>query len=1230
MARTHIPLVVLDADGTLIESAGVEILDRGPDTPATVYTTEAGMTTQSQPLSTDTQGRINAWVDRGTYTLEVTPPGQGAPTIIEYWDSTPGADEGIDTDQLQDLTVTTAKIDDDAITNAKIADLAVDTENIVDSAVETAKIAPSAVTNARLNDGAVGTSKILDDSISAAKLKTDSVTTVKIQDEAITQAKIAPDVEATSVIDDAISTVKIQNYAVTVDKLANDSVDDSKLKDDPSVDANRAVTTNHIRDDAITNAKIASGAVTNTEVDAAAAIAYGKLALTGNIVNNDVKSNAAIAYSKLAALATGQILVGSGGSVPTPVTLSGDGTVDGSGVLTIGADKIDATKLKDDPSVDGNRAVTTDHIRDGAITGAKIDTYNGGAGSPISGANPVPDNSNIIPESIDTDDIADEAITSSKLAPGITIPPGGIAEDQITDYELSDSATIDNDRAVTTDHIRDSAVTTAKIADLNVTTGKLANDAVDANKLKDDVSVDANRAVTANHIRDAAVTNAKLAGSIAGAKLLDDAVDSTKLKDDPTVDGNRAVTTNHVRDSAITTAKINDLAVTSGKLAENSVILGKIATGAVDTDQILDDAVTSGQIDTDAVTSDGLADDASVDINRAVTTNHIRNLAVTAAKIANGTITFDQIQSGTIANAQINASADIAFTKLAPLNSGNILVGNASNDAASVAMSGDATISNAGVVSLATNAVGPTELEDNAVTELKIADGEVTKAKIASNDLDATTLADDAVTAAILRDDAVTDGNRAVTADHIRNKVIIREKIADNAVDTLQLETDAVENNQVLAGSLQLDRLATDPLARANHSGTQLHTTIDDFDTGVRTNRLNQMAIPTASVDMNSQKIIGLATPIDSGDAATKAYVDGNAQGLDLKASVRLATDGDITLSGSQTIDGVSAQVNDRVLVKDQNTASQNGIYDVQSGAWTRSEDMDENVEVSSGLFTFVEAGTVNADSGWVLTTDGTIDLETTPLTFTQFSGAGSITAGTGMSKSGNTLNVGATDTTVTVAADTIGVNLNSTGGLENSSGVRVKLDGATLTRGAAGIKVTDGLYQPIDNELTALAGLTSAANALPYFTGSGTASTTTLSAFGRSLIDDADAGTALATIGAAAASHTHVAANVTDFDTQVQTNRLDQMAAPTASVSMNSQRITGLATPTSSNDAARKSEVDALKTGYAWATPTGMGTASTVRSAAFDVDATTLNAVAEKLGQLIADLEDSGIIVSL
>ena len=187
------------------------------------------------------------------------------------------------------------------------------------------------------------------------------------------------------------------------------------------------------------------------------------------------------------------------------------------------------------------------------------------------------------------------------------------------------------------------------------------------------------------------------------------------------------------------------------------------------------------------------------------------------------------------------------------------------------------------------------------------------------------------------------------------------------------------------------------------------HDQVSDFDAGVQANRLDQLAAPTADVSLNNQKITGLATPTGDADAVTKGYVDGVAQGLDVKASCKLATSSNLSsLSGtSNGIDGQAISVGDRILVKDQTDASENGIYVVASGAWSRAADFDDSTSVTPGAFVFVEQGNTQADNGYVVVSNGSINVGTDDINFEQFSGAGQITAGNGLEKSGNTLYVG-------------------------------------------------------------------------------------------------------------------------------------------------------------------------------------------------------------------------------
>jgi hypothetical protein len=213
------------------------------------------------------------------------------------------------------------------------------------------------------------------------------------------------------------------------------------------------------------------------------------------------------------------------------------------------------------------------------------------------------------------------------------------------------------------------------------------------------------------------------------------------------------------------------------------------------------------------------------------------------------------------------------------------------------------------------------------------------------------------------------------------------------------------------------------------------------------------------------------ATPTDSAHVATKGYVDAARSGLDVKQSVRVATTGPVTianqLEAGDTIDGETLVAGDRVLVKNQSTASENGIYVVQaSGAAVRATDFDSSDEVSAGAFTFVEEGTDNADSGWVVITDGSITVGSTAIDWAQFSGAGQIVAGDALSKDGETLNVNVDNVSIEVSADALRIASGAAGsGLSASAGVL-----SVNTAAAGGLEISsDDLQIKIDPNYTGL-----------------------------------------------------------------------------------------------------------------------------------------------------------------
>lgn len=335
----------------------------------------------------------------------------------------------------------------------------------------------------------------------------------------------------------------------------------------------------------------------------------------------------------------------------------------------------------------------------------------------------------------------------------------------------------------------------------------------------------------------------------------------------------------------------------------------------------------------------------------------------------------------------------------------------------------------------------------------------------------------------------------------------------------------------------------------------------------------------TADQSFGGFKATNLAVPTSNTDAATKAYVDSVAQGLSVKTAVAVATTANVTLSGLQTIDGYALSSGDRVLVKNQTTTSQNGVYDAASGSWTRSTDSDTGTELVNAFY-FVQNGLTQQATGWVQSTPGPITIGTTSLVFSQFSGAAEYTAGAGLTKTGLTFDVGtASSSRIVVNADNIDL---ATTGVSGGTYTKVTVDtygrvtGATaatttdiaegtnqyftnvraqaaITGGASSVVTANltanralvsdaggkigtstvtsvelnhlsGVTAPIqtqlntkqnvDATLTAIAGVTTSANSLIYFTGVDTAASATLTSFGRTLIGAADASAGRTALG--------------------------------------------------------------------------------------------------------------------
>lgn len=241
---------------------------------------------------------------------------------------------------------------------------------------------------------------------------------------------------------------------------------------------------------------------------------------------------------------------------------------------------------------------------------------------------------------------------------------------------------------------------------------------------------------------------------------------------------------------------------------------------------------------------------------------------------------------------------------------------------------------------------------------------------------------------------------------------------------TIWVPADAAK---VTNGYIPIAKLAADPMARANHTGTQTASTINDLAVTVKGYALSDFAAPTVDVPFNSKKITGLLDPTNAQDGATKNYVDAavqsSAAGIDSKASVRLLAVANVAaLSGLTAIDGVTPAIGDRVLLTAQTTGSQNGVYVAASGAWSRALDADQNNEITPGAFWFVEEGTTYSKTQWRCNNSGGIVVGTTSITIVQFGATLAYTGGNGLVLTGGDFAVGA-GTGIVVGADNVAID---------------------------------------------------------------------------------------------------------------------------------------------------------------------------------------------------------------
>ena len=285
-----------------------------------------------------------------------------------------------------------------------------------------------------------------------------------------------------------------------------------------------------------------------------------------------------------------------------------------------------------------------------------------------------------------------------------------------------------------------------------------------------------------------------------------------------------------------------------------------------------------------------------------------------------------------------------------------------------------------------------------------------------------TSISGDTVTIAA---EIATDTNKGVASFSSSNFTVTSGAVTTKDITLGSSTLTNGSTTSALAGLTQLDvdniQINGNTISSTNTNG---NIVLDAAGTGV--------------IDVSSTRITNVAEPSADSDAATKYYVDAARSGLDIKASVRVATTAEITLSNTQTIDNIPLSVDDRVLVKNQSNAINNGIYLVKSSSWVRAADMNDPGEVSGGTFVFVEEGSVNSDSGFVVTSNGSLTIGSDEIVWTLFSTSGTLIAGNGLSKNGYTLEVNvATNGGIEISADNLQLKSSVAGsGLTLTDGV--------------------------------------------------------------------------------------------------------------------------------------------------------------------------------------------------
>jgi len=314
----------------------------------------------------------------------------------------------------------------------------------------------------------------------------------------------------------------------------------------------------------------------------------------------------------------------------------------------------------------------------------------------------------------------------------------------------------------------------------------------------------------------------------------------------------------------------------------------------------------------------------------------------------------------------------------------------------------------------------------------------------------------------------------AMLAGSIANDKLTNSAITINGTSTSLGGSRTLGSDDIAEGSTNkyfTDERAQDAIGNNIGNGLDYDDNTGAISVDPSEFALNAVGAPTGNVSMATYKITSLGTPTDSTDAATKAYVDSVTEGLHIHESVVAATTANVALAtaleAGDVLDGITLAEGNRILVKNQTTTSQNGIYVVQaSGQPTRATDFDTATEVDSGDFVFVYSGTANASTGWVQT-NKPATIGTDPIVFTQFSGAGTYLAGNGLTLTDSTFSINTSvtvdkDTAQTLTNKTIDGSANTLSNIANSSltNSAITINGTSTSLGGTRTLVTDDIAE--------------------------------------------------------------------------------------------------------------------------------------------------------------------------